>query len=186
MEELNIVALANIIQIIPTALGFYVSSTINRKKQTKISCIACLIQALVYLMLKAYRGMTSVLYYTMKNFYLLIFHKEEKIVINKVECAIFGLPLLIIGIAGYMLGGLFINVIVGIADFIDVNIYFIENEKTRFVIQIICVIIWAIYMWQIGNYVGVVEYGITVMIFVFNIIRLVKNKENRYYKETEK
>ena len=82
-----------------------------------------------------------------------------------------------------MLGGLFINVIVGIADFIDVNIYFVENEKTRFVIQIICVIIWSIYMLQIENYVGVVEYGITVMIFIFNIIRLVKNKENKYYKE---
>ena len=38
-------------------------------------------------------------------------------------------------------------------------------------------------MLQIGNYVGVVEYGITVMIFVFNIVRLVKNKENKYYKE---
>ena len=144
--------------------------------------IACLIQVLVYGLLKAYRGMISVLYYSMKNLYLLIFHKEEKIIINKVECIIFGLPLLIFGIAGWLLGGLFINVMCGIVDFIDVNIYFVENDRTRFTIQIICVIVWAIYMWQIKNYIGVVEYCITVIIFASNIVRLKINKENKYYK----
>ena len=102
--------------------------------------------------------------------------------IKPIECLLLGLPLIIIGIAGYVGGGLFINLFVGIADFTDANIYVIKNEILRFSIQIICVIIWEIYMLQIGNFVGVAEEIIIVIIFVVNIIRLIVNGEKKYYK----
>ena len=183
MEGERVKVIANLLQIIPTVGGFVASGTINRRKQTILSFIFCIIQSIVYLLLKAYRGMASVLFFAVKNLYLLIFHKEEKIVLKPIEYLLIGIPLIVIGILGYAGGGLLVNIFCGIADFTDANIYVIKNEITRFSIQIVCVIIWGIYMLQIGNYVGVVEYGITVMIFIFNIIRLVKNNENKYYKE---
>ena len=59
---------------------------------------------------------------------MLIFHKEEKFIIKPLECLLLGLPLIVIGIAGY---------------------------------------------------VG--EYVITIIIFLANIIRVIRNGERRYY-----
>ena len=139
---MNIRVLANILQIIPTIGKLWANSIINRRKQTKAFAVFCTIQSIVYAMLNAYRGMVSTIYFTFKNLYLLIFHKEEKIIIKPLECLLLGLPLIVIGIAGYVGGGLFINIFVGIADFTDANIYIIKNEISRFSIQIICVIVW--------------------------------------------
>ncbi len=178
---MNIRVVANVLQFIPTIGKLWANSIINRRKQTQVFCVFCALQSIVYGLLGAYRGMVSAFYFALKNLYLLVFHKEEKIVIKPIECLLLGLPLIIIGIAGYVGGGLFINIFVGIADFTDANIYVIKNEILRFSIQIICVIIWGIYMFQVGNFVGVAEEIIIVIIFVINIIRLIMNGEKKYY-----
>ena len=82
-------------------------------------------------------------------------------------------------------GGLLINVFVGIADFTDANIYVIKNEILRFSIQMMCVVVWGIYMFQIKNYVGVGEYAISIIIFTTNIIKLLVNGEKKYYNNEE-
>lgn len=178
---MNVKVVANILQFIPTIGKLWANTIINRRKQTKVNGIFCAIQSIIYAMLHAYRGMVSTLYFAFKNFYLLVFHKEEKIVIKPIECLLLGFPLIIIGIAGFVGGGLFINIFVGIADFTDANIYVIKNEILRFSIQIVCVIIWGIYSFQVGNFVSVGEYIVTIIIFLLNIIRLIINGENKYY-----
>ena len=174
--------IANLLQLIPTVGGFVANGTINRRKQTFIAFIACIIQNIVYVLLSAWRGLASCLLFTLKNLYLLIFHKEEKIIIKPIECLIIGIPLLVTGIIGYVIGGALINLLCGIADFVDINIYIIKKEKLRYLIDIIVVIIWGCYMYYISDYVGVMEYIITIIIFVSNIIRLTINRESKYYK----
>lgn len=44
--------------------------------------MCCIFQSVVYALIGAYRGMVSALYFSFKNFYLLVVHKEEKIVLN--------------------------------------------------------------------------------------------------------
>ena len=178
---MSIRVIANVLQFIPTIGKLWANSIINRRKQTQVFFVCCIFQSIVYALLSAYRGMVSSFYFVMKNLYLLVFHKEEKIVIRPVECLLLGLPLIIIGIAGYVGGGLFINIFVGIADFTDANIYVIKNEILRFSIQTVCVIIWGIYMFQVGNFVGLVEEIIIVIIFAINIIRIISNGEKKYY-----
>ena len=179
---MNIRVIANILQFIPTIGKLWANTIINRRRQTKVFFVCCALQSVVYFLLSAYRGMVSTFYFALKNLYLLVFHKEAKIVIKPIECLLLGLPLIVIGIAGYVGGGLFINIFVGIADFTDANIYVIKNEILRFSIQIVCVIIWGIYMFQVGNFVGVGEEIIVAIIFVINIIRLILNGEKKYYK----
>lgn len=183
MEGERVKVIANLLQIIPTVGGFYANTIINRKKQTMLMLILCLLQSVVHLLLKAYRGMTSVLFFALKNLYLLIFHKEEKIILKPVETIFIGIPFIAIGLTGYLAGGLFINIFCGIADVIDANIYYIKNEQQRYAVDILCVMTWAMYSWQTSNYVSTVEYIITALIFIANIIRLTINQENKYYKE---
>lgn len=182
---MNIQVVANALQFIPTIGKLWANTIINRRKQTLVFCIFCTIQSIVFALLRAYRGMASAFYFALKNLYLLVFHEEEKIIIKPLECLLIGLPLIIIGIVGYVGGGLLINVFVGIADFTDANIYVIKNEILRFSIQMMCVVVWGIYMFQIKNYVGVGEYAISIIIFTTNIIKLLVNGEKKYYNNEE-
>ncbi len=183
---LTINQIANFLQFIPTLGGLWANSLINRREQTKTFLMVNFVQAIVFLMLKAYRGMASTLYYCVTKIYMLVTHKEEKIVLKPKEALILGIPFIIIGIIGYVTGGLFVNIFVGFADFADANIFVIKNKKARFIFQSICVIIWGIYMMQVGNYVGAFECLCTTMVLQSNVAKIAILGEKSFYKEMVK
>lgn len=181
MEITNNV-IGNIIAFLTFLMTIYANTIINRRKNLIVWIFINGIDCIAWALLGSWQGSLACLYPVLRHSFLVLKYKEEKIVVDKKISVITSIPYILIGLIE-LRNGINWRVFAGIVNFINAMSFMIYRDDTRLKVEGSCDIYYLVYGLYYRNYGEVARNVIEVAQYLFNIYRLNKNGEKKYYKD---